>query len=139
MSYAYRAWCRTRYPLHDRWLAQYRAISPWDRAIKGISSLEVAVMRILKGEVHRHTGKSSVTLLLDLKGFYENVDHVELVEKAMELGYPAILLQGALQLYQGHRHLVAENMVSPPLVATKGILAGCPSRRGLARLFSTTW
>ena len=96
-------------------------------------------MRILKGEVHRHTGKSSVTLLLDLKGFYENVDHVELVEKAMELGYPAILLQGALQLYQGHRHLVAENMVSPPLVATKGILAGCPSRRGLARLFSTTW
>ena len=54
-SYAYRAWCRTRYPLHDRWLAQYRAISPWDRAIKGISSLEVAVMRILKGEVHRHS------------------------------------------------------------------------------------
>ena len=133
-SYAYRAWCRTRYPLHDRWLAQYRAISPWDRAIRGISSLEVAVMRILKGEVHRHTGKSSVTLLLDLKGFYENVDHVELVEKAMELGYPAILLQGALQLYQGHRHLVAENMVSPPLVATKGILAGCPLAPGLSKI-----
>ena len=96
-------------------------------------------MRILKGEVHRHTGKSSITLLLDLKGFYENVDHVELVEKAMELGYPAILLQGALQLYQGHRHLVAENMVSQPLVSQKESLQGAPLHLGLARLFSTTW
>ena len=67
------------------------------------------------------------------------MDHVELVEKAMELGYPAILLQGALQLYQGHRHLVAENMVSPPWSPQKEFLQGAPSRRGLARLFSTTW
>ena len=91
-------------------------------------------MRILKGEVHRHTGKSSITLLLDLKGFYENVDHVELVEKAMELGHPAILLQGALQLYQGHKHLVTENTVSQPLVATKGILAGFPLAPGLSKI-----
>ena len=38
---------------------------------KGMSSVEVAVTRVIKGEVTRQ----SVTLLLDLKGFYENVDH----------------------------------------------------------------
>ena len=42
-SYAYRAWCRARYHLHEDWARQYKQHSPWDRAIKGMSSLEVAV------------------------------------------------------------------------------------------------
>ena len=50
-SYAYRAWCRARYHLHEDWARQYKQHSPWDRAIKGMSSLEVAVTRVIKGEV----------------------------------------------------------------------------------------
>ena len=34
-SYAYRAWCRARYHLHEDWARQYKQHSPWDRAIKG--------------------------------------------------------------------------------------------------------
>ena len=52
-SYAYRAWCRARYHLHEDWARQYKQHSPWDRAIKGMSSLEVAVTRVIKGEVLR--------------------------------------------------------------------------------------
>ena len=33
-SYAYRAWCKSRYPLHEEWARQYQLSSPWDRAVK---------------------------------------------------------------------------------------------------------
>ena len=133
-SYAYRAWCKSRYPLHDEWARQYQLSSPWDRAVKNHSSLEVAVTRVLKGEVHRQNQKSGITLLLDLKGFYENVSHKDLILGAFKHRYPALLLHGAMQLYRGKRHLCAENMVSAPLVATQGILAGCPLAPGLSKL-----
>ncbi|CAE7375496.1 unnamed protein product, partial [Symbiodinium sp. CCMP2456] len=96
-SYAYRAWCKTRYHLYDEWAKQYKAAAPWDRAIKGLSSLEVAVTRVLKGEMHRQSGKTGITLLLDLKGFYENVSHTALVEAAFRHQYPPLLLHGAMQ------------------------------------------
>ena len=133
-SYAYRAWCKSRYPLHEEWARQYQLSSPWDRAVKNHSSLEVAVTRVLKGEMHRQSQKSGITLLLDLKGFYENVSHKDLIVGAFKHRYPALLLHGAMQLYRGKRHLCAENMVSAPLVATQGILAGCPLAPGLSKL-----
>ena len=133
-SYAYRAWCKSRYPLHEEWARQYQLSSPWDRAVKNHSSLEVAVTRVLKGEMHRQNQKSGITLLLDLKGFYENVSHKDLIVGAFKHRYPALLLHGAMQLYRGKRHLCAENMVSAPLVATQGILAGCPLAPGLSKL-----
>ena len=105
-----------------------------DRAVKNHSSLEVAVTRVMKGEMHRQNQKSGITLLLDLKGFYENVSHKDLIVGAFKHRYPALLLHGAMQLYRGKRHLCAENMVSAPLVATQGILAGCPLAPGLSKL-----
>ena len=133
-SYAYRAWCKSRYPLHDQWATRYQLTAPWDRAVKNHSSLEVAVTRVMKGEVHRQNQKSGVTLLLDLRGFYENVSHQALITSAFKHGYPPLLLHGAMQLYRGKRHLCAESMVSAPLVATQGILAGCPLAPGLSKL-----
>eukprot|EP00439_Symbiodinium_sp_Y106_P016431 s7416_g2.t1 len=78
-SYAYRAWCRARYHLHEDWARQYKHHSPWDRAIKGMSSLEVAVTRVIKGEVLRQSGRTGITLLLDLKGFYEDGRQASLI------------------------------------------------------------
>ena len=133
-SYAYRAWCRARYHLHEDWARQYKQHSPWDRAIKGMSSLEVALTRVIKGEVLRQSGRTGITLLLDLKGFYENVDHAALVAAAFRHNYPPLLLHGAMQIYRGKRHLCAENMLSAPLVATTGIVAGFPLAPGLSKL-----
>ena len=62
------------------------------------------------------------------------MSHTALVTKTLELKYPAVLLHGAIQLYQGKRHLCTRNMVSAPLVATKGILAGCPLAQGLSKI-----
>ena len=133
-SYAYRAWCKTRYQLYEEWARQYKAAAPWDRAVKGLSSLEVAVTRVMKGELHRQSGKTGITLLLDLKGFYENVSHTALVEAAFKHQYPPLLLHGAMQVYRGKRHVCAEHMISAPIVATKGIVAGCPLAPGLSKL-----
>ena len=38
-SYAYRAWCRTRYPLHDAWLETYRSQAPWTGPYTGLACL----------------------------------------------------------------------------------------------------
>ena len=88
-------------------------VSVWPLELQG----EVAVTRIMKGEMHRRSKNA--------------VSHCSLT---LELKSPAVLLHGAIQLYQGKRHLCAENMVSAPLVATKGILAGCPLAPGLSKI-----
>ena len=57
-SYAYRAWRRARYQLHNDWAHQYQVSAPLDRATKGMSSLEVAVARVMKGETMRAEPKT---------------------------------------------------------------------------------
>ena len=108
-SYAYGAWCSTRYPLHDKWLQSYRPKAPWDRAVKGTSLLEVAVARLMRGEMHRQSLKSSITLLLDLKGFYENVSHVALAGNALAHEYPGTAATWCHAVISRKGHLVAEN------------------------------
>ena len=101
---------------------------------KGTHPLEVAVTRVIKGELHRLSGKTGITLLLDLKGFFENVSHTSLVGAALRHNYPPLLLHGAMQIYRGKRHLCAEGMLSAPVVATQGIVVGCPLAPGLSKL-----
>ena len=41
--YAYRAWARTRWPLYETWAREFTQNTPWDKAKKGVSSLDVAL------------------------------------------------------------------------------------------------
>ena len=72
-SFGYRLWARARWPLYETWAAQYALSAPWDGAKKGMASLDIALTRLVRGEIQHHLKKQGATLLLDLREFYELV------------------------------------------------------------------
>lgn len=71
----YRLWCRLRGHLVTAWLSDDRAVAHWDKAVKGSSSLHVALLRMAKSEVAKRLRLCQVSVLLDLSNFYDLVDH----------------------------------------------------------------
>ena len=131
---AYRAWCKVRWDKFQQWSAEYSVTSPWDRAQKGSSSLDISLKRLITYEGIRARQRHGITLLLDLKEFYEHVDLNSLITQASCHGFPAVLLQGALQVYTGPRYIQGESCLSAPVRAERGIMAGCPFAVGLSKL-----
>ena len=103
-SMAYRVWCKVRWDKFQQWSSTYSVSSPWDRAQKASSSLDISLKRLITYEGIKARQQHGITLLLDLKEFYERVDLDSLVTQASHHGFPAVLLQGALQIYTGPVH-----------------------------------
>ena len=132
--YAYRAWARTKWPQYEEWARSFELATPWDQAKKGVSSLDVALARIIRHETARSQKRSGVTLLLDLEAFYENIQHERLMEQGLQQKFPSMILNAAMDVYQGPRYLEGEGALSAPIRSTKGIIAGCPFAPGLSKL-----
>ena len=130
----YRAWARMRWPLINAWVQKYKTRAIWDRAIPGSGSLDTAMRRLIRAETARRTNRHFVSLFLDLKNFYEHVQHHRLIEIGLREEFPPLLLHQALLLYRGMRFLDAEQVVSPGVCLTKGILQGCPFAPCLSKL-----
>ena len=75
-----------------------------------------------------------ITLYLDLSCFYETIIHARLAAHAQEVGFPPLLLWGALCAYRGPRLLSADGLVGPPAYASRGVLAGCPIAVALSKV-----
>ena len=132
--YAYRAWARTRWPLYETWAKEFTQNTPWDKAKKGVSSLDVALARIIRHETARARKQCGVTLLLDIEAFYENIQHEKLISQGLQHHFPAVVLNGAMEIYQGPRYIEGEGVLSAPIRCTQGIIAGCPFAPGLSKL-----
>ena len=132
--YAYRAWARARWPLCEKWAREFAQNTPWDKAKKGVSSLDVALARIIRHETARARKQCGVTLLLDIEAFYENIQHEKLISQGLQHQFPAVVLNGAMDLYQGPRYIEGEGVLSAPIRCTQGIIAGCPFAPGLSTL-----
>ena len=130
----YRLWAKIRWPVFEEWLREYAATQDWDRAKKGLSSLDVALRRKLSHEILHRKKRHSVTVLLDLKAFYENVRHDNFVNQAISLKVPPLILNAAMSLYSAQRLISAEHCVSGPIKPTKGLVAGCPFAPGLSKI-----
>ncbi|CAE7504945.1 unnamed protein product [Symbiodinium natans] len=130
----YRLWAKIRWPVFEKWLREYAATQDWDRAKKGLSSLDVALRRKLSHEILHRKKRHSVTVLLDLKAFYENVRHDNFVKQAISLKVPPLILNAAMSLYSAQRLISAEHCVSGPIKPTKGLVAGCPFAPGLSKI-----
>ena len=73
-----------------------------------MSSLDVALKRLLRYELIKPAGKVGITLLLDLKQFYQHADHETLVGQAEKQGFPPAILHIAVQIYKGPGFILAE-------------------------------
>ena len=129
-SVLYRVWCRLRKPLLDQW--QLPASMDHDRARRGAQVLQVALERLLRQEVHRANGCHGVTCLMDMSTFYDTINLTRLQSEALQLNYPPLLLELAMQVYTGPKAIVAEQEMTPFSVQN-GVPAGCPQAPLLAK------
>ena len=104
-----------------------------DRARPGAQVLYVALERLLRQEVHRATGKYGVTCLMDMSTFYDTINLQRLQTEALNLQYPPLMLEMALQVYHGPKAIVAEQEMTPLFTVTHGVPAGCPQAPLLAK------
>ena len=133
-SFGYRLWARARWPLYEKWAEQYAVVAPWDGAKKGMASLDIALTRLVRGEIQHHLKKQGATLLLDLREFYEHVGLLQVVVQAQQHSFPPLILHHCLSLYTHSRYICTEETLSPPVEPTRGIIAGCPYAPGLSKL-----
>ena len=130
----YKCWLKTRYHLVNKWLQDFKNIAPWDAARPGIAAIDICVKRVLMAEIAKARQKSRISLFLDLSTFHETVSHSLLHSNAIEVGFPLVVLNGAVQIYRGARILQGDSQSSPPAYAQKGILAGCPVAPALSKV-----
>ena len=78
-SVLYRTWCRLRWDKLRPWQRSIGHKLTWERSVPGTHVLQVALMRLLKCEVGRATGKHVVSLLVDLQCFYDSVELEQLL------------------------------------------------------------
>lgn len=122
----YRLWAKMRKYLVDRWLLEDRQTAFWDNAVKHNTCLQVSLLRLIRAETAKGLNLHQVSVLLDLSNFYDKIDHDLLIQEALELGFPPMILYFALMVHKGPRVLVAETVASEPIQPKNGILAGCP-------------
>ncbi|CAE7878786.1 unnamed protein product, partial [Symbiodinium necroappetens] len=131
-SITYRLWCFVRRGPVQKWIRETQA---WDKATPGNTCLQIAVHRLLKGEVSRTAGKHMIAILIDLETFYDCVDLQLLAKRLCEADFPPVIGALALQTYAGERHIVSEDVLSEGIWPQKGIPAGCPMATTMARVF----
>ena len=110
----YKCWLKTRYHLVNQWLKEFKILAPWDAARPGIAAMDICVKRVFMAEIARARQKARISLFLDLSTFYETVSHSLLHSNAIEVGFPLVVLNGAVQIYRGARILQGDSQSSPP-------------------------
>ncbi|CAK0841387.1 unnamed protein product [Prorocentrum cordatum] len=79
-------------------------------------------------------GLSTGTALGDLRKFYENISHKELLVDANSTGFPVKLLRACCVTYSGYRVITVDGACSAPSRATGTVLADCSCATGIAKL-----
>ena len=96
--------------------------------------MDVALARKCSKESARVKGLHTVSLFVDINGFYDSVSWQRLCEQGLRLSFPALALCLSLRLYQGGRTVVGESQPSPTIFPGRGMIQGCPYAPTLAKL-----
>ena len=133
-SVLWRVWTKLRRSSLAKWLEGYSQRSGFDSAVPGHTSLDPALARLIRAEDHKFRGQTFITLFCDLEGFYDVVSHERLVHQSLALGFPSLITELAIQIYEGPRCLYGEGVASPSIWPKRGLLQGCPCAPTLAKL-----
>ena len=133
-SVLWRVWTKLRRTSLAVWLEEYSKKSGFDSAVPGHTFLDPALARLIRAEDHKFRGQTFITLFCDLEGFYDVVSHERLAHQSLALGFPSLITELAIQIYEGPRCLYGEGVASPSLWPKRGLLQGCPCAPTLAKL-----
>ncbi|CAK0809774.1 unnamed protein product, partial [Prorocentrum cordatum] len=127
-------WSKARGGIVDNWTEQLGAF--WGGALRGCSALRAALHRALLDEVGREMQLASATLLLDLQTFYDTISLALLMELAVQVKYPAIVVAMEVELFLGPRILKDQRHGISELVwPTRSAVAGSARGVSLAKVF----
>ena len=134
MHILYRSWVRLRWKLVADWQQAYSRQASWDKAVPGSQVLDVALSRLVLGESVRHQKHHLITLFLDLETFYDRCRFDDIIRSGFQLGYPPLVLHQAVLTYLGPRFVQSEGSLCPPILPSRGVLAGCPAAPSVTKL-----
>ena len=117
----------TKWKLYEAWATDFGSRGAVGSGKERSELLRCCPSQKLSGmKTARSQKRSGVTLLLDLEAFYENIQQDKVIEQGIQQGFPPIILNAAMDIYQGPRYIEGEGALSAPVRSTKGIIAGCP-------------
>ena len=102
--------------------------------MKGFSALRAAIWGMLQDEVAVYIGRNTLTTLWDEEKFYDNIDIVQLMDKAEALEYPLCILVLGLQLHVSPRGLKCYKHCPGLVLPRNAIIAGCSQSTTFARI-----
>ena len=106
-----RVWSRLRRPVAAEWESQSDALFFWGTTGKACDKAAY-VHAVLTSEARATMQASAASLFLDIRKFFDNVDHGVLLREAQDLGYLLGHLLPLLELYSGWRILEVDGMTS---------------------------
>ena len=132
---AYRLWGKMRKYLVHGWLKSYSAYADWDYAMPETSVFDCASRRQFLAEVQNWSDVSQISLLVDLKHFYDSVQLDQLAGFALQHNFPASIMHHRLVFHEAVRFLSAETVTSEGIRPKCGLVAGCPFAVYHAKLY----
>ena len=117
-----RLWGRVRGSMADSWGERW--CQHWDNAVKGSSSIQVALRRCLKDEAVAAMGMDTATALCDIEGFYDHVQLPRLFDEAIKWHYPVQLFAINIGLSLGTRILQWAGWAAEGIDPRRSLLTG---------------
>ena len=127
-----RLWGKVRRAECDEWEAANPR--PYFAAGAGRSPLSPVWRAGVLAEHGTTEGDAAASVPADIGTFFDRMPHEALRGAAREWGFPASLLEVALQLYGGARYVELGRAVGPATYARRGVIAGCSLCATLAKL-----
>ena len=133
MPMLYRLWTKCRKPEIQKWEELHRG--PWDAAVKGSSALRSAIFTMFQDELAHYDGEEVLRILWDMAKFYDNIDISKLMDRAIEMEYPIMILALGVSMHMAPRVLKTQEHFTMCELPSNGIIAGCTQSNIFARIF----
>ena len=124
LPYFYRVWMAVR----------GRDAQPWCRVLYGSrhkSATELVWTRNVAEDLVRAKGWFMLTAFLACSKCYERIRHDEAQKAALGSGCPPEIVNLALNMYGGRRHIQVHGSLSQGFYPTSGLVAGCARARDI--------
>jgi len=130
----YRLWGRARRPLAEAWEARF----PRDYWAAGRhrGAMDCVWRQTFRSEAGVRKGDYSATVLWDMFKYYELIDLEALELRAQRHNFPLGVLNICLAACRSARYMCLSGIISGPLRATHGVIAGCSMATTLIRVYA---
>ena len=129
----YRLWAKARQPIAAKWAdADDR---PYFAAGKHRSTIDAVWRHSVRSQLTVAKGEHVAALAWGMRKFYETIDHAKLRARAIAQGFPAALIDVALNACRMARTLTYEGLPADDLFPLRGIVAGDSLSDVLVKLY----